>query len=72
VRPGNSKAWLAWKRMAQRIASVQARLVLGLLYFIVLFPFAMLSRIGTKPFAHGWVSRDETGKSTRESALKQS
>jgi len=55
-------AWQAWKRVAEKIGHFQARVLWGLLYFVVVAPFAigmkLLSdplRIKKKPESGWWV-----------------
>lgn len=36
----------AWKRFALRMGNFQGRMLMGLFYFIILTPFALLSRMG--------------------------
>ena len=36
------RLWQAWKRIAKKIANFQARVLLGIFYFVFLFPFALL------------------------------
>jgi hypothetical protein len=51
----------AWKSVAHKIATFQARLLLTLFYFIVLTPFALRVRISSNPLQlkrlAGWMSR---------------
>ena len=73
MRLRDSRAWRAFKRFSQVIATVQARIILGVIYFVVLLPFAIFSRIGSCPFKpSGWTKRNDSQQHTRESALKQS
>lgn len=36
--------WEGWKRVAKKIGDFQARLLLGIFYFIILAPFSFLIR----------------------------
>ena len=73
MRLRDSRAWRALHGVSQAVAAAQARIILGLIYFVVLLPFAILSRIGTSPFkSAGWSTRKDDQHQTRESALKQS
>ncbi len=38
------RAWNGWKRVAHAIGDVQARILLGLFYFVVLSPCALMMR----------------------------
>ena len=57
--------WARWKAFAQRLAELQARVVLTICYFLVLPPFAVLLRMTSDPLAtkprstRGW--RDRPG-----------
>jgi hypothetical protein len=64
--------WLRWKAFAHRVATVQARVLLGLMYFTVLLPFAMLLRLQSTPFREsGWQKHDSSGRSEAEAAQRQ-
>jgi hypothetical protein len=43
------RLWAAWKRLAHAIGTVQARLILSVLYFVLLPPFALVRRLGADP-----------------------
>ena len=45
------KMWEGWKRVAKRIGDFQARVILTLLYFIILGPFALIVRWGADPLS---------------------
>lgn len=57
------RVWQAWKRIAKRIGGFQARIFLGIFYFVVLCPFALAVRWSSDPLAikkesrKGWQSR---------------
>ncbi len=42
-------AWARWKKIAEAIAHVQARIIFGLLYVIVVAPFAIGLRMLADP-----------------------
>jgi hypothetical protein len=42
-------AWQRWKRVAEKIGHFQARLVFGLLYFVVVAPFALGLKLFSDP-----------------------
>jgi hypothetical protein len=58
-------AWEWWKPVAHRIADVQAALILGFLYFVLLAPFAVGMKLGAhrRPSrsASRWVPRPTPG-----------
>jgi hypothetical protein len=73
MRLDNSRLWGAWKDFAHRLALFQAKVILTLLYFTVLLPFALLARMATNPFSvRGWCAHDETSLPARDRAWKQS
>lgn len=41
--------WAGWKRVAERLGVFQSRLLLVLLYFLVVAPFALLVKIAKDP-----------------------
>ncbi len=43
------RLWAAWTRIARRIGDVQARLLLGAFYVVVLGPFALVVRLSADP-----------------------
>jgi hypothetical protein len=42
-------AWAAWKRIAERIGHFQAKVLLGLLYFLFVTPFALGLKVLSDP-----------------------
>ena len=47
--------WSRWTAFAHRVGSAQARILLGLLYFTILLPFAAILAMTSNPFrASGW------------------
>jgi hypothetical protein len=42
-------AWQGWKRVAEKIGHFQARLLFGLLYFVVVTPFAVGLKLFSDP-----------------------
>ena len=71
------KVWERWKVIAQKIGDLQARLILGLLYFILLGPVALVRRLNTDPLGlcrtgaqTYWVARPTT-EVTLETARRQ-
>ena len=59
------RLWQWWKRLAQRVGNIQARLLLTALYFLVVSPVALLLKLVADPLAlkrgpdrrSGWVPR---------------
>ncbi|MBI3029131.1 MAG: hypothetical protein HYY64_06440 [Candidatus Rokubacteria bacterium] len=43
------RLWAGWKRVAERLGVFQSRLLLVLLYFVVVAPFALLVKIAKEP-----------------------
>lgn len=43
------RLWSQWKRFAQRLADLQARLILTLIYFLVLLPFGLIVSVLRDP-----------------------
>jgi len=43
------RLWAGWKRFAERLGVFQSRLLLVLLYFVVVAPFALLVKIAKDP-----------------------
>ncbi|MEM7008328.1 MAG: hypothetical protein AAF462_04260 [Thermodesulfobacteriota bacterium] len=73
------RLWEGWKRIARKIGDFNARLILTLFYFILLFPFAVILKLFTDPLEikkkeHiGWHNREEdTELSVLEKAERQS
>ncbi len=73
------RLWEGWKRVARKIGDFNARVILTLFYFILLFPFAMMVKLFTDPLEikkkeHvGWHNReDDTELSVLERAERQS
>jgi hypothetical protein len=68
--------WEKWKKLAKRIGDFQARLILSVLYFVVVAPFALIVRFGAdplsiKPHREGWRAKVETKGSPMDRALNQ-
>jgi hypothetical protein len=69
--------WEKWQRVARRIGDFQARLILSVLYFMLIGPFALIVRWGADPLSlkmgaeRGWRAKaDEDGHSMKR-ALNQ-
>jgi len=58
----------AWRTVARKIADVQSRLILALMYFVVMAPFALPIRLFRDPLelrrAPGWHPLPPDGEST--------
>lgn len=71
------KLWENWKNLAKKIGDFQARLILTVLYFVVVAPFALIVRFAADPLsikpraAQGWRTRAEPEDSPRDRALNQ-
>ena len=39
------RLWEGWKLLAEKIGTVQAKLILGLLYFVIVGPIALVRRL---------------------------
>jgi len=59
------KIWAGWKRVGGLIGDFVGRLVLTLLYFTLVLPFGLITRIGRDPLAlrrdqpPRWIERDK-------------
>ena len=70
------KLWEKWKILAKKIGDFQARLILTVLYFVIVAPFALIVRFAAdplliKPHQEGWRAKTETKGSPMERALNQ-
>ncbi|MBI2963467.1 MAG: hypothetical protein HYY35_06915 [Deltaproteobacteria bacterium] len=71
-------AWQAWKRIAQRIAHFQSQVLFGLLYFVVVAPFAIGLKLFSDPLrikhksAPSWWREHPRQTLTLEDAHRQS
>lgn len=69
--------WRGWKRIARKIGDFQARLLLEVLYFVLLWPFALAVRWGSDPLAikpgaqTGWRPRRIELGAEMDRALRQ-
>ena len=61
-----------WRAFARECAAVQARVLLGLLYFTILLPFALLLRMTSNPFrTSGWEAHERSSEPEPEAARRQ-
>jgi hypothetical protein len=77
LRAAARAAWQWWTRVARRIGDVQARILLGLFYYVILAPFALVLRrtdpLAIRPGARrGWGPRDAVAPPVGERARRQS
>ncbi len=70
--------WAWWKATGQRLAELQARVVLTICYFLVIPPFATLVRLTSDPLAikprtaRGWRDRpDPQAQNPRDARLER-
>jgi hypothetical protein len=69
--------WERWKIIAEKIGTFQAKVILGLLYFVLLGPVALVRRLVADPLglrrtegATHWIPRP-SAEATLEGAQKQ-
>jgi hypothetical protein len=43
------KLWEKWKAFGHKVGNFQARLILSIFYFIVIFPFGLIVKFFSKP-----------------------
>ena len=68
------RLWQWWKRFAQRVGEIQARLLLTLLYFVMVVPLALPLKLLGDPLAlkrgrsgsSRWVPREATAVGGKE------
>jgi hypothetical protein len=71
------KLWEGWKGVAKKIGDFQARVILTLLYFIIIGPFALIVRWGADPLAlkkgrpQGWRPKAEPNETVMKRATNQ-
>jgi hypothetical protein len=71
------KLWEGWKRVAKRIGDFQARVILTVLYFVIIAPFALIVRWGADPLAlkrsaqKGWRLKVDAEDSPMKRATNQ-
>jgi len=68
--------WERWKKFGRKLGDVQARLLLSLLYFTIIAPFALVVRwlcdpLSIKPHQQGWRAKAEAKGSPMDRALNQ-
>jgi hypothetical protein len=70
------QAWEGWKKVAHKIGNFQARVMLGIFYFLLLSPFSIVltlkDTLALKPgTSHGWHERPQDQTPPIEKALRQ-
>ena len=71
------RLWAAWKRLGKKIADVQSRAILTVVYFTVIAPFGLGVRWAADPLAlkpgtdKGWRPRPSESQATLDSARRQ-
>ena len=69
--------WEKWQRVARKIGDFQARVILTVLYFVMIGPFALIVRWGADPLSlkkgtlPGWRVKVDTEESPMKRALNQ-
>jgi len=69
--------WQKWQRIAKKIGDFQARVILTMLYFVVIGPFALLVRWGADPLSlknpqqKGWHPKADVKDSPMKRAMNQ-
>ena len=67
-----------WTRFGRAVGNFQARLLLSIFYYVVLFPFALVVRWCSDPLAikprsaKGWQHRETDHSSPKDRAMRQS
>ena len=69
--------WAWWKRVAHRLGTFQARVILTFFYYVILGPFALVlgrkDPLGIDPGApQGWRPRESVARPIAEQAHRQS
>jgi len=69
IQPKRLRAALeAWRTVARKIADIQSRVILALMYFVVMAPFALIIRLFKDPLelrrAPGWHPLPPGGETT--------
>jgi hypothetical protein len=69
--------WNGWKKIARKIGDFQARLILGIFYFVIMGPLSLVIRnndpLGLGKESHkGWLAKTERQGTPMEHALQQS
>ena len=71
------KFWEKWKIFGHKVGNFQARLILSLFYFIVICPFAVVIKFGSRPLrltmlhASNWLPHQGEGGDVMSRARRQ-
>lgn len=70
------RLWEGWKKIAHKIGNFQARVLLGIFYFLLLSPFSIAltlkDTLALKPgSSHGWHERKQDEIPPIDKALRQ-
>ncbi|MBI3457062.1 MAG: hypothetical protein HY002_14895 [Candidatus Rokubacteria bacterium] len=71
------RLWEGWRRVGRTVGDCQARVLLTLLYFVIVAPFALVVRLATDPLAlkpgtpRGWHARPAPAGDPIERARRQ-
>ena len=71
------RLWERWKAIAKKIGDFQARLILTLVYFIIVGPFAVILRLAADPLSlkksvkQAWRDKPEPQESALDRAMNQ-
>jgi hypothetical protein len=71
------RLWKKWKQIARRVGDFQARVILTVIYFIIIGPFALIVRWGADPLSlkrddhGGWRPKAETEGPVMQRATNQ-
>ena len=71
------RLWERWKRIAKKIGDVQARIILTVIYFIIVGPFALVLRLAADPLSlkksakQAWREKPEAKESALKRAMNQ-
>jgi hypothetical protein len=71
------KLWARWKRIAKKIGDFQARLILTVIYFMIVGPFALIIRWAADPLSlkksakQAWREKPEQKESALKRAMNQ-
>jgi hypothetical protein len=70
--------WERWKRIGKKIGEFQSRVILGVFYFVIVCPFAIIVQLTSDPLlirpktTKGWQQRNRCGPASIENARRQS
>ncbi|PYV27211.1 MAG: hypothetical protein DMG24_05160 [Acidobacteria bacterium] len=71
------RLWQGWKRVAKKIGDLQARVLLGVFYFVLVWPFALAVKWVSDPLAirpgtqRGWRAKVSGAGEGLERARRQ-